>query len=162
MATPSEIEAKFWKALSSDRILMLGLDGVEDGHARPMAVQFEDDRAPLWFFTSSDNTIVQKLAGGSGRAIATFSDKGHDLFATVHGTLTEHTDRATVDRLWNPHAAAWYENGKDDPKLRLLRLDADNAEIWLNESNLLAGIKSALGRDPKYDAEKNIAEVNLR
>ena len=30
-------EAKFWAALKSDMTMMLGLDGVEDGHTRPMS-----------------------------------------------------------------------------------------------------------------------------
>lgn len=145
MPSPTELEAKFWKALKSDRTMMLGLDGVEDGHARPMTGQFEEDRSPIWFFTSRDNGIVEKLGGGGNRAIATFASKGHDLFATVHGSLSIDTDRATVDRLWNPFAAAWYEEGKDDPKLRLLRLDAEKAEIWEDGSSLVAGVKALLG-----------------
>ena len=28
MATPQELEAKFWKALKSDMTMMLGIDGV--------------------------------------------------------------------------------------------------------------------------------------
>ncbi len=152
----------FWKALKSDRTMMLGLDGVEDGHARPMTAQAEDDRAPIWFFTSADQGIVEKLAGGSGRAIATFADKGHNLFATIAGTLTEHTDRAVIDRLWNPFIAAWYEGGKDDPKIRLLRLDAETAEVWLDENSLFAGVKMLLGADPKKDYADKVATVNLR
>lgn len=35
MPSPEDIEAKFWKALKSDMTMMIGLDGVEDGHARP-------------------------------------------------------------------------------------------------------------------------------
>lgn len=31
MADPNELQEKFWKALKSDRTVMLGLDGVEDG-----------------------------------------------------------------------------------------------------------------------------------
>ena len=50
MPTPQELEAKFWKCLKSDKTLMLGLDGVEDGHARPMTAQVEGDKGPLWFF----------------------------------------------------------------------------------------------------------------
>ena len=55
------------------------------------------------------------------RTIATFTSKGHDLFATVHGRLSLDNDRAVIDRLWNCYVAAWYERGKDDPKLALLR-----------------------------------------
>lgn len=112
MPTPQELEAKFWKALKSDRTMMLGLDGVEDGHARPMTAQVEGERGPIWFFTSKDNALVQKLARGD-RAIATFTSKGHDLFATIHGSVRLDNDRAVIDRLWNRFVAAWYEGGKD-------------------------------------------------
>lgn len=92
--------------------------------------------------------------------IGAFSSKGHDLFASVKGTLSIVNDRATIDRLWNPFIAAWFE-GKDDPKLVLLRLDPDQAEIWLNENNLLAGVKMLFGMDPKKDMDGKVAEVNL-
>ena len=161
MPADAEIKAKFWKALKSDRTLMLGLDGVEDGHARPMTAQFENDRSPIWFFTSTDNMLIKSLPSGD-RAIATFASKGHDLFATLHGRLSLDNDRATIDRLWNRYVAAWFEGGKDDPKLALLRLDAEHAEIWLDESSLIAGIKLLLGADPKEEYKDKVAEVGLR
>jgi general stress protein 26 len=160
MTTPQELEKKFWKALKSDRTLMLGLDGVEDGHSRPMTAQAEEDRSPIWFFTSSDNAMVKKL-NQSHRAIAAFSSKNHELFASIKGNLVVDNDRAVIDRLWNPFVAAWYEGGKDDPKLTLLRLDAEHAEIWLNASSLLAGVKLLLGVDPKQDYKDKVAEVDL-
>jgi general stress protein 26 len=163
MPTPQELEQKFWKALKSDMTMMLGLDGVEDGHARPMIAQLEhDDRGPIWFFTAKDNTIVKKLAAQSNRAIATFTSKGHDLFATIHGTVSLDTDRAVIDRLWNRYVAAWYEGGKDDPKLALLRLDPERAEIWADASSILAGVKLLLGLDPKKSSKDKVAEVSLR
>jgi general stress protein 26 len=160
MATPQELEAKFWKSLGSDMTMMLGLDGVEEGHARPMTAQFEDDRSPIWFFTTKDNALVQALPRGD-RAIATFTSKDHDLFASLHGTLSLDGDRATIDRLWNRFVAAWYQQGKDDPKLALLRLDADRAEVWLNDSSLLAGVKLLLGKDPKKEYRDKVAQVKL-
>jgi general stress protein 26 len=160
MATPAEMEKRFWKALKSDMTMMLGLDGVEDGHTRPMTAQTEEEGGPIWFFTSKDNGIVERLSG-TDRAIATFVSKGHDLFATVHGRLGLELDRAVVDRLWNPFAAAWYEEGKDDPKLALLRLDPEQAEIWLDGSSLVAGVKALLGVDPKKDYKDKVAEVDL-
>lgn len=160
MPTPQELEVRFWKALASERTMMLGLDCVEDGHARPMTGQFEDDRGPIWFFTATDNGIVRQLGQGN-RAIATFTSKDHELFATLHGTLALDTDRAVIDRLWNPFVAAWYEGGKDDPKLALLRLDAERAEIWENATSMFAGLKLLLGSDPKQDYRDKVAEVSL-
>jgi len=160
MPTPQELETQFWTALKADMTMMLGLDGVEDGHARPMTAQLLGDHGPIWFFTSKDNAIVQKLDRGN-RAIATFASKGHDLFATVHGELSVDNDRATIDKLWNTYVAAWFEQGKDDPKLALLRLDAEKAEIWQDASSLIAGLKLLLGADPKKEYKDKVAEVRL-
>src|SRR5262245_24900043 len=123
MPTAQDLEAKFWKSLKSDMTMMLGLDGVEDGHTRPMTAQVEGDRGPIWFFTTTDTALVQQLGRGN-RAIGTFASKGHDLFATVHGRLSLDNNRDAIDRLWNRYVSSWYERGKDDPKLALLRLDA--------------------------------------
>lgn len=161
MTDPRELEEKFWKALESARTVMLGLDGQEDGHARPMTGLAEDRRSPIWFFTSADNALVKQLGTGSGRAIAGFASKGHDLFASIRGSLRVDTDRAVVERLWNPFVGAWYE-GKDDPKLRLLRLDAEDAEVWIDASSMLAGVKMLLGVDPKKDYKDKVGEVDLR
>ena len=159
MDTPEKLEQKFWKALKSDRTLMLGVDGVEDGHSRPMTAQVEGERGPIWFFTGKPNAVVDHLSQNR-RAIAAFSAKDHSLFASISGNLAIDNDRAVIDRLWNPFIAAWFD-GKDDPKLVLLRFDAEQAEVWLNENSLLAGVKMLLGVDPKQDyADKN-AEVDL-
>jgi hypothetical protein len=43
----------------------------------------------------------------------------------------------------------------------LLRLDAETAEIWLNETSLFAGIKTVFGGDPKEDYKDKVGEVQL-
>jgi general stress protein 26 len=166
MPSQAEIQARFWSALKDDMTMMVGLDGVEDGHARPMTAQLDGERSPIWFFSSKDNALVRKLGQvGSldvDRAIATFASKGHDIFATVHGRLTIDNDRATIDKLWNRYVGAWFEGGKDDPKLALLRLDAERAEIWVDASSMVAGLKMLFGADPKEDYKDKVAEVALR
>ena len=161
MPTPEEVKAKFWKALKSDMTMMLGIAGKDDGHTRPMTAQVEGEHGPIWFFTATDAALAGQLGQGS-RAFATFVSKGHDLFATVHGNLRVANDRAVIDRLWNKYVAAWYERGKDDPKLALLRLDPDKAEIWLDASSVAAGIRLLFGADPKEEYKDKVAKVDLR
>ena len=163
MPTPQELEEKFWRALKSDMTLMLGLDGVDEGHTRPMTAQLDGDstRGPIWFFTAKSTALVGAL-GQHDRAVATFASKGHDLFATVHGSLHLDNDRDVIDRLWNRFVAAWFEGGKDDPNLALLRLDPERAEIWLDASSLVAGIRLLLGGDPKEEYKDHVAKVSLR
>jgi general stress protein 26 len=160
MSKDADLAAKFWKSLKSERTAMVGLVEVENGRAQPLTAQIENDAGgPIWFFTSSESDLVAQLASHE-KAILHFASKGHDLFASVEGELAVDTDRATIERLWNPFVAAWFE-GKDDPKIRLLRFDAGDAQIWLNENSLFAGIKMLLGRDPKKDYADKVAETNL-
>jgi general stress protein 26 len=159
MATDAAIRSKFWKALNSDMTMFLGLAEGEDGHARPMTAQLEDElyedgeyHGPVWFFTSTENHLYQAIQqqelGGKGpRAMAHFASKGHDVWATVDGQLSTTRDRAVIDKLWNRFVAAWYE-GKGDPKIALIRLDAEAAEIWIDASSLVAGIKMLIGIAP--------------
>ena len=162
MHTPEELEKKLWKAIKSDRTMMIGLDGAEDGHTRPMTALLEHEgRGPLWIFTATDKLLAQRTQSPQ-RAVAAFSSMGHDLFASLQGSLVRDDDRAVIERLWNPFIAAWYEGGKDDPKLALLRFDAEHAEIWLNEHSLLAGVKLLFGVDPKEDYQDKVADVDLR
>ena len=156
---PGELESKFWNALSSDRTLMVGLEQ-ERGHFRPMTAHVENDRTPIWFFTSKDNELVKNLGEGS-HAIATYASKGHDVYASVSGLLHMDNDPTTVDRLWNRHVAAWYPGGKGDPTLALLRLDAAEAQIWLGDTGLLAGVKLLFGKEPKKELAGRETHVSL-
>ena len=166
MSNEQEIKAKFWKALKSDMTMFLGLAEGEDGHARPMTAQLEEDgfdgddyHGPIWFFTSTDGGLYQQIKM-ENRAMAHFVSKGHDVWATVHGSLSTSQDRATIDRLWNRFVAAWYD-GKDDPKIALIRLDTESAEIWIDASSAVAGLKMLIGIDPKKDYKDKVAEVAL-
>ena len=162
MPEPQEIEARFWKALKSDMTAMLGLVGAEDGHAQPMTAQIGDreGRGPIWFFTAKDNDLVQAMGQGSP-AMIQFVAKGHDIFASLQGELVPDNDPATIDRLWNRFVAAWYEEGRDDPKLQLIRFDPESAQFWLNGNSLVAGVKLLIGIDRKKDYVDHVAEVEM-
>ncbi len=166
MPTPHELEEAFWKALKSDMTVMLSAVDVEEGHARPMTAQLDEEETgeasgPIWFFTSNETVLAQSLGSAERRGLFTFVSKSHGLFATVHGSMSIQQDRAVIDRLWNPFVAAWYEGGKDDHKLRLLRFDPESAEIWENGSSLVAGVKALLGVDPKKSYRDKVAKVSL-
>lgn len=160
MPSDSEIKAKFWKHLKSDMTIMLGVEG--SGEAQPMTAQLDGDSesGPIWFFTSKDTDLVAQI-GSSAPGVAYFASKGHDLFAGVTGELSLSNDRAVIDRLWSPFIAAWFKGGKEDPKLQLIRFDAQHAHIWLNENSLFSGVKLLLGSDPKKDYKDKVADVPL-
>jgi general stress protein 26 len=164
MAETQEIEEKFWKSLKGSPFIMLGVEGARDGATQPMTVNFEDadrDAGLLWIFTAKDHDLTRAI-GQSNRAIGSYSAKGHDLFASLRGTLQIVNDRATIDRLWSPVVAEWYE-GKNDPKLALVRFDVEDAKIWLSdlEGFLKPAFNKLLGRKPEAGIKEKVAEVEL-
>jgi Pyridoxamine 5'-phosphate oxidase like len=67
-----------------------------------------------------------------------------------------------ASRLWSPIVAEWYE-GKDDPKLALVRFDVEDAKIWLSdiEGFLRPAFNKLLGRKPEAGMKEKVAEVSL-
>jgi general stress protein 26 len=164
MADDREIEEKFWSALEDSRVVMLGIEGARDGATQPMTAIFEDqDRASgiLWFFTAKDHDFTRAM-GESNRGMGAFSAKGHGLFASLRGTLELTTDSGVVDRLWNPVVAQWYE-GKDDPKLVLVRFEVEDAKVWLSDVQgfLKPALNKLFGRKPDAGMKEKVAELTL-
>ncbi len=153
-----DIEHKFWKAVKADRTVMVGTAKVPP---RPMTLLLDPDVAKTgWIFTSRQNELLVGMKAKID-AQAAFASKGHDVFASILGTLSIHNDRAEIDRLWNPFVAAWFKDGKDDADLVLLRFDMDSAEIWSDASSAIAGLKIILGVDPKADYSKKVTKVEF-
>ena len=164
MAETHVIEDKFWDELKHSPFIMLGVEGTRDGATQPMTANFEDqdrDNGVVWIFTANDHDLTRAM-GQSNRAIGSYSAKGHDLFASLRGTLEIVNDRATIDRLWSPMVAEWYE-GEDDPKMALVRFEIEDVKIWKSdvEGFLKPAFNKLLGRKPEAGMKEKVAEVSL-
>ena len=149
-----ELKEKFWKTLSDSPFVMLQLDGEPDT-AAPMTAQLDKDaNHAIWFFTSKDNRFV---AGGP--ATATYSGKGHELHARFAGVLTEETDAARKDAMWNNFVEAWFPEGK--ASALMLRMDLGDASIWSGELGVFNTAKMMLGMNVRDDIKGGYAEVAL-
>lgn len=160
MSIEAELGVRLWKELEASPVIMLGVNGARDGHAQPMTASLSGPLGPLWFFTTNDNGIVRAL-GQSDRALAHYAAKGHDLFATFHGTLSVDRNPVTRSELWTPHIAEWYQGGPSDPAICLLRLDIDHVMIWRHAGGVSTAIKRLLGRDHKGDYDDRYVEIAL-
>ena len=155
-ANPHEIRQKFWHAIADSPVVILQLDSDPDT-AAPMTAQLDKDaNHAIWFFTSRDNRFA-----AAGPATATFSSKGHDVFARFHGNLVEETSRERLEKQWSNFVEAWFPGGKDDPNLLMLRMDLGDASIWAGDLGLLSTAKMALGLDVRGDVNGQFAETTL-
>lgn len=156
MATEKDIREHFWSDMSKSPFLMVGLNNSHD-HNVPMTAQLDPDADHcFWFYTSREN----RLAPG-GPAMAQFVAKDHGLFACISGTLVEESDPAVIDRYWSKQVEAWYEGGRNDPDLLMLRFDLGTAEIWQADLSIAGVFKMMFGGDVAKEMKSKHAEVSL-
>lgn len=162
--TPHEAEEAFWKSLKSSNTGMLGLDR-PGYHSQPMTAFREAETGTIWFFTRDDTDLARDAAAPGQTAMFSYGAKDQKVWACIHGALSVHgRDREVIERHWNPVLAAWYPEGKDDPRLTLLRFDADDGRIWVSDGGLMKfafeiAKANLTGKTP--DAG-DIVDVNLR
>jgi general stress protein 26 len=134
MHDPKEMEQRLWKELGRARTVMLGIvGGAPVQHFQPMSAFAEPDTGEIWFFTRKETDLARACQAGAD-AMMILMTKDQELQACIGGRLTQVYDRERMDRYWGPVVAAWYPEGKDDPALTMLRLDAHDAQIWLSEA----------------------------
>ena len=164
MKTDREFQEEFWEELDSSPFVMLALADKDRAHSQPMTAQFDKRFCnDLYFFTQAGNSFVEGIEAGSTDAVISYSSKGHKLFASVHGRLSIDNDKAKIDKFWSPNVAAWYKEGKDDPSIRLMRMDLGRAEIWESSTGqYLKMMGTALiSGDAKSEARKHQTETRF-
>lgn len=126
------VQTRLWDEIEKHQIGMLGPVGGEAQHFQPMTAFLDRAENRLWFFTYKDTDLADAARGGAS-AMFVFQH-GRELYACIGGDLRIEHDRARMDRYWNAHVAAWYPEGKDDPRLTMLSFDANDAEVWISEA----------------------------
>lgn len=156
-----ELRKSFWSKLEDSPFMMLGFAEGSHGSTRPMTAKIEGRR--IWFFGSRSDDLVGAVHSPTP-AIATFASKGHDFFATIEGELLPETDASMIDRLWDASVAAWYDTGRDDPEVALVRFEMRTGHLWEASTGSLleAAYERLTGSDPAREvAEEQKAEVAL-
>ena len=132
-----DLEPRLWKEIDEARIVMLGLVGGSSHHLQPMAAFGDEAQGAVWFYAKTDSDMAREVGAGHD-AIVSLMAKDMEFQASIHGRLTLSHDRERIDRYWSPFVSAWYPDGKDDPALTLLRLDASDARLWTANRGTLA------------------------
>jgi general stress protein 26 len=101
---------------------------------RPMATQEVDAEGNVWFFShakSDKNRELQK----DNRAQLFYSDEGAVVYMSLYGRVEVMKDKAMTERLWNPFLKTWFNEGKDDPNITLLRFTPEQGYYWDTKHN---------------------------
>lgn len=134
MTDENDARARFWQRLDDINVGMLGLTG--DLRLVPMSHYTDREAGALWFITAKGTDLAHHLAAGAQPALHLVADGGEGLFARIAGRLALWDDEAKLDELWNAVASSWFEEGRSDPDIQLLRFDLAEAEVWITGGSL--------------------------
>jgi general stress protein 26 len=96
--------------------------------SRPLAVLGADDfEGTVYFFTQHPSPKTDDVAHDPHVNVAYADGASH---VSLTGTATVTRDAALIDRYWNPWAESWFDGGRDDPAVALLKVDATSIEFW--------------------------------
>ena len=128
----NELKTEFWDRLEDTRAGMLATDG---GRAIPMSHYIDRDANALWFITAKGTDLAQVAQSGAA-AEYLVSSSNESLYARIDGRVQAVTDPAKLDELWSAVAAAWFEDGRKDDDIQLVRMDLKEAEVWATGGSL--------------------------
>ena len=97
--------------------------------SRPMATQEVEFDGDLWFFTSQDTLKVGEINHYRQVNVA-YVSAGDERYVSVMGSADVIHDVFKMKELWKPVMKAWFPEGLDDPNLRLIRVNVEQAEYW--------------------------------
>ena len=103
---------------------------------QPMTHFADEETGVIWFISATDTDFVRSLSAGHEADYVLIS-RDHDLHASLRGVLVQVHDKAKLDALWSPLIGAWFNEGRDDPRVDLLRFDPAVAEIWQSTTSTL-------------------------
>ena len=97
-------------------------------HARPMAVAQLQADLDAYFATSITSPKVEEIEVNSSILVAFQSESEH---AVIYGKATIVRDRNLIHKLWSESWRLWFPDGKDDPSICLVRVDAEEANTGI-------------------------------
>ncbi|MFW2541720.1 pyridoxamine 5'-phosphate oxidase family protein [Primorskyibacter sp. 2E107] len=119
----------FWTRISDVRAGLLSAAGERPVPMAPLARR--DDNA-IWFITA-DGTAADRAAETKKTAAFHVADPKAHLYACIEGQLEVSHDSEKLDELWSPMSAAWFDDGRKDGDVRLIKFTPSTGELWATD-----------------------------
>jgi general stress protein 26 len=122
--------------------LMVGTTEADGLQFRPLTVaRARGGRVEILLDTSE--SWAGALRDGDAVSV-TMSDNRTNTWLWFRGTASTLTDPQLIDELWNPMAAAYFDDGRDTPGIAVLVIDADEGRYWTTPSGRVGSLISMI------------------
>ncbi|HLO82088.1 MAG TPA: pyridoxamine 5'-phosphate oxidase family protein [Chitinophagaceae bacterium] len=112
---------------------------------RPMALQKLDDDGNLWFLSAKDSFKNLELKQDPFVQLL-FQGSEYTDFLQLYGEATLSDDQSLINELWSPLFKTWFTEGKDDPRISIIKVVPQEGYYWDTKHNRAIGfIKRVAG-----------------
>jgi len=110
---------------------------------RPMSLQDIDEEDNLWFISSATSNKNFEIEQDNDVQLI-FAKNSDYHFLSVFGTAVIYKDKAHIEDVWSPIASAWFEEGKEDPDVTVIKVSPSEAYYWdTKDSKMVSFLKIA-------------------
>jgi general stress protein 26 len=110
---------------------------------RPMSTQSVDKDGTIWFF-SDRNSHKDTEIKADNRVQLLYADTSKQHYLSLFGRAEELKDQAKIEELWTPIVKTWFQGGKDDPSLMLIKFTPEDGYYWDTKHNKMVAFAKML------------------
>lgn len=131
------------KSLIKELSMCLFSTNLKDGEAaitRPMSAYLSEADDFIWFFSQKDSNKNREIEVDNYVQLY-FSDMGKSTYFSIAGTAEiVMNNKEKIKELWNPFLKTWFQDGKDDADISLIKVTPDNGYYWDTKGNRIINL----------------------
>lgn len=137
-STEQQERDKLWEMIGEHEVAMLTTRDGNVLRSRPMFLHPDRHYDALWFFTSTDDHLVDEVRRANDVNIA-LQDEEQSHYVSLSGNAEVINDREKMAQLWSPEISRWYAHLKvDAPDTRLVRVRLVQGQYWDEEARAMS------------------------
>ena len=111
----------------------------------------------IWFIGHKPSETVDNIKKNPEVNLAYVTQES-DKYLSISGTAELVEDEEKLNELWSVMYNAYFEQGKDDPKVQLIKVVPHGAEYWANGNAITSAVKMAAAALTDNAVEKSLGE----
>ncbi|MGP5373189.1 pyridoxamine 5'-phosphate oxidase family protein [Psychrobacter alimentarius] len=123
--------------------MMSTVNNKGDVHAWPMTTSETSLSAKeIWFIGDKTSDVVKDIQDNPKIGLS-YASEDEKNYVSVSANAELSLDQAKLDELWSPVYNAFFEHGKEDPNVQLIKVVPHGVECWLSGSSTVNMFKMA-------------------
>lgn len=138
--------------------MMTTRNGENHLHSCPMnTTETSIGAKEIWFIGHKPSETVDNIKQNSEVNLAYVTQES-DKYLSISGTAELVEDEEKLNELWSVMYNAYFEQGKEDPSVQLIKVVPHGAEYWANGNAITSAVKMAAAALTDNAVEKSLGE----